>query len=182
MTTSSALVENVARWIGQITALANNFPVLKEDGTKKYIRDSDAVRRKPKLANRVLAPTLGKRKLGSVPPNSLQSVLKTPCLSGYDHTGGLKGSPCNNRPKSSQKLRVIGPGGDDLIGTSGHKRRRTSSQDVDDRANASFHAYWRANRDLKDPLAQPSISATDRLKALRERVHANKANCGGEQA
>ena len=45
---TSRLVEDIARWIGQITVLANIFPFVQEDGTKVVLRDSDAKKRRPK--------------------------------------------------------------------------------------------------------------------------------------
>ena len=57
------------------------------------------------------------------------------------------------------------------------KRKRPTSKDVEDRQNASFHMHWRASRDQRLQLVTPVVSATDRLKALRERVLA-KMTCG----
>ena len=57
------------------------------------------------------------------------------------------------------------------------KRKRPTSKDVEDRQNASFHMHWRASRDQRLQLVTLVVSATDRLKALRERVLA-KMTCG----
>ena len=57
------------------------------------------------------------------------------------------------------------------------KRKRPTSNDAEDRENASFHTHWRASLDQRLQLVTRTVSATDRLKALRERVLA-KRNCG----
>ena len=56
-------------------------------------------------------------------------------------------------------------------------RKYPTSRDVEDRGNALFIAHWRASRDQRVQPFTSTVSATDRLKALRERV-LSKTNCG----
>lgn len=77
---TSGMVEDVARWIGQVMVLANHFPFSQVDGTTVIIRDSEARKCKPKLANGSLAlpAAVCKRKPGPASPDSVTSLLSTP--------------------------------------------------------------------------------------------------------
>ena len=55
------------------------------------------------------------------------------------------------------------------------KRKRATQKDFEDRGNASFHTHWRHERDLRSQPAPPAMSASERLRALRDRVLAKRA-------
>ena len=81
ITKTSQLIEDVARWIGQITVLANHYTFHNQDGTKSIIRDSDGKRCKPRFVKPVLARGGKKRKRELASPNSLDSMMETPSFS-----------------------------------------------------------------------------------------------------
>ena len=170
ITKTSQLIEDVARWIGQITVLANHYTFHNQDGTKSIIRDSDGKRCKPRFVKPVLAHGGAKRQHELASPNSLDSMMETPSFSA-----------CTALADAGRKLPA--PQRHALcIADSGRKLPATKRRKVTHKDNALFHAHWRASRDLKGQLASPPISATDRLKALRERILAKKENSGRDHA
>ncbi len=154
---TSQLVEDVARWIGQVTVLANHFPCTREDGTKVVLRDADAKKRRPKLACISLALGKQKRKLGPASPDSITSLSVSRPSAEFFTYGASRGAPAR-------------------------KCRRVSHKGIVDRESASFHEHCRASRDLRGQPAPPPISAADRLQAIRGRVLAKKGNCSGAPA
>ena len=172
---TSKLVEDVATWIARITVLANHFPCVREDGSKYFIRDSDAKARKTKFA--CTARGKGKRKLGNVSasPDSLSSLL---CVPGIKPQEAVRAChPPKEVVHSHEFFACARP-----IERPAFKRRRLTHEDFVDRENASFHTHWRASRDLRPPPLPPPISAADRLQAIRDRVIAKKGYCGGDVA
>ena len=172
---TSKLVEDVATWIARITVLANHFPCVREDGSKYFIRDSDAKARKTKFA--CTARGKGKRKLGNVSasPDSLSSLLCVPCIKPQEAVRACH--PPKEVVHSHEFFACARP-----IERPAFKRRRVTHEDFVDRGNASFHTHWRASRDLRPPPLPPPISAADRLQAIRDRVIAKKGYCGGDVA
>ena len=175
ITKTSQLIEDVARWIGQITVLANHYTFHNQDGTKSIIRDSDGKRCKPRFVKPVLAHGSTKRKRELASPNSLDSMMETPSFSACTALADAG----RKLPAPQRHALCIADSGRKLPATTS---RKVTHKDFVDRDNALFHAHWRASRDLKGQLASPPISATDRLKALRERILAKKENSGRDPA
>ena len=161
---TSNLVKDIAQWIGRCTVLANHFPFTSADGTKKHIRDSDAKKRVSR--QKPLRGKLPVARPKPPSPNSVTSLLSVPSFSPQ---------PSNKTGKPQAVFHDYAT--PILKGNRVPKRKRPTSKDAEDRENASFHTHWRAFRDQRLQLVTPTVSATDRLKALRERVLA-KRNCG----
>lgn len=168
--TASALVSDIARWLGVCTVLANRFP-FEEDGKRVYKRDSDA--KKKRSIGSVVTP-IGqcKRKIAFMSPDSLGSVLQKPASSS-------QAAVVPATPRATSRS--------DLLRTTVHrsipvgKRRKLTQKIVDDRENATFHAHWLISRDHRPPLAPPPLSAADRFAAIRGRMTANNGNRGGSE-
>ena len=159
--TTTKLVTDLAVWIGKCTYAANHFPIVGPDGAKKHIRDSDAKAR----GSRAKPPssTAKTEKPVAPSPDSCTSVLSTP---GFT----LDKQPGAGSTRTSSFMSTPVPEGRRVP-----KRKRLTQRDFSDRENASFHTYWLGERDLRPPPAPPPVSATERLKALRERLLAKQA-------
>ena len=159
---ASNLVSDIAKWIGYCTVLANHFPMTLPDGSKKHFRDSlPGKRRKPNGSHP--QPRQAKRGAEFPSPNSLSSVLQVPTISParlHDVP------PPPKRAKGVQEFFA----GDAPLSSQARKRKQPSQRDFEDRDNATFHAYWRMNRDTRPPDAPPPVAANDRIAALRSRI------------
>ena len=158
---TSSLVLSIAEWIAQITVLANHYPFTNSEGTKSILRDSEAKKRRPKIALKAWGKV--KRKLGheACSPDSVASMLKVPKVS---HS---RAPPCR---QSVERERAFFCDKHKRSHPPSVKRRRFVYKDLVDRHNADFHHAWKANRDGMVAFTPPTHSAPVRLKAIHDRL------------
>ena len=155
---TSNLVLCLARWIGQCTVLANNFPIPKQDGGVSNVRDSSALRFKrtafsssPRVARK--RPKAGPTvfvSITSVPQFKRQKVGSSRTPSGSQLQESSIEAPCFLPPPVP-------------------KRRRISERQSQLRNDALFCNYWLGEKAGKT-LNQPEVSGKEKFEALRKRI------------
>ena len=162
---ATSLVEGIAKWIGLCTHEANHYPAPDIGGSVKFIRDTtirNSDLAKAKRAFFKLGASAVKRKA----PSSSGAA----CVPASPSTVGVSQSVVD---ASFRCERVVCSDS-----FSQAKRPKLSHKQIEVKTNRVFMEYWLAKREQAPQCSPPSVSAADRMAALRARVATRSSGVG----